>query len=60
MWAILWGRVRDDVVDGILTPVQYGWTPVMAAAWGGREEIVKHLLKDCQCNVNVRDIVRPG
>ena len=29
----------------------------MAAAWGGREDIVKHLLKDCQCSVNVRDIV---
>ena len=30
----------------------------MAAAWGGREEIVKYLLKDLQCNVNVRDVVR--
>ena len=30
----------------------------MAAAWGGRGEIVKYLLKDLQCNVNVRDVVR--
>ena len=30
----------------------------MAAAWGGREEIVKYLLKECNCSVNVRDIVR--
>ena len=30
----------------------------MAAAWGGRGEIVKYLLKDLQCNVNVIDVVR--
>lgn len=30
----------------------------MAAAWGGRGEIVKYLLKDLQCNVNVEDMVR--
>ena len=29
----------------------------MAAAWGGREEIVKYLLKDLHCSANVRDIV---
>ena len=43
-----------------LNPLQYGWTPVLAAAWGGREEIVKYLLKECNCSVNVRDIVRPA
>ena len=30
----------------------------MAAAWGGREEIVKYLLKFLQCKATVRDVVR--
>ena len=30
----------------------------MAAAVGGREEIVKYFLKNLHCNENIRDIVR--
>ena len=37
--------------------MQYNWTPLFLAAWGGHVDVVKYLLKDANCDVKIRDVV---
>lgn len=37
--------------------MQFNWTPLFLAAWGGHVDVVKYLLKDANCNAKIRDVV---
>lgn len=70
--ASLMNLLRYVIVESVLTPVplqlvflpcillhcmQYNWTPLFLAAWGGHMDVVKYLLKNANCNVKIRDVV---
>ena len=42
----------------ICTCIQEGKTPLMAAAQNGKLEVARVLVKECNCNINARDLVR--
>ena len=37
--------------------MQFNWTPLFLAAWGGHLDVVKYLLKNANCNSKIRDVV---